>query len=91
MDYLLGNDARFQYLRIIPSRMEAEWQAGDWFVDRNAAWTEPLVEQLTMFPNARNDDMADMMSQASAWALAGQLPDRGLVAAFDNLIWPHLY
>jgi hypothetical protein len=35
--------------------------------------------------------MADMMSQASAWALAGQLPDRGLVAAFDNLIWPHLY
>lgn len=46
-----------------------EWQAGDWFVDRNAAWTEPLVEQLTMFPNARNDDMADMMSQASAWLL----------------------
>lgn len=22
-----------------------------------------------MFPNARNDDMADMMSQASAWLL----------------------
>jgi predicted phage terminase large subunit-like protein len=47
----------------------AEWQAGDWFVDRNAAWSEPLVEQLTMFPNGRNDDMADMMSQASAWLL----------------------
>src|SRR5260370_29722408 len=24
----------------------AEWQAGDWLVDRNAAWIEPLVEQL---------------------------------------------
>ena len=52
----------------------AEWQAGDWFVDRNAAWTEPLVEQLTMFPNARNDDMADMMSQASAWLLQASFP-----------------
>jgi predicted phage terminase large subunit-like protein len=51
----------------------AEWQAGDWFVDRNAAWTEPLVEQLIMFPNARNDDMADMMSQASAWLLKREI------------------
>jgi predicted phage terminase large subunit-like protein len=47
----------------------AEWQAADWFVDRNAACTEPLIEQLTMFPNGRTDDMADMMSQASAWLL----------------------
>jgi phage terminase large subunit-like protein len=28
----------------------AEWQAGDWYVDRNAAWTEPFVEQITLFP-----------------------------------------
>src|SRR5260370_31183110 len=34
----------------------AEWQAGDWLVDRNAAWIEPLVEQLTIFPNAAHDD-----------------------------------
>ena len=52
----------------------AEWQAGDWLVDRNAAWTEPLVEQLTMFPNAAHDDMADMMSQASAWLLLADIP-----------------
>ena len=47
----------------------AEWQAGDWFVDRNAAWSEPFIEQIIMFPNAGHDDMADAMSQASAWLL----------------------
>ena len=47
----------------------AEWQAGDWFVDRNAAWSEPFIEQITLFPNAAHDDMADAMSQASAWLL----------------------
>ena len=46
-----------------------EWQAGDWYVDRNAAWAEPFVEQITMFPAAKHDDQADMMSQASAWLL----------------------
>jgi predicted phage terminase large subunit-like protein len=44
-----------------------EWEAGDWYVDRNAAWTEPLIQQLTAFPNAAHDDMADMISQASIW------------------------
>jgi len=44
-----------------------EWEAGDWYVDRNAAWTEPLIQQLTTFPNAAHDDMCDMMSQASIW------------------------
>ena len=47
----------------------AEWQAGDWFVDRNAAWSEPFIEQIIMFPNAGHDDMADAMSHASAWLL----------------------
>lgn len=47
----------------------AEWQAGDWYVDRNAAWSEPFIQQITMFPSAAHDDMADMMSQASAWLL----------------------
>jgi predicted phage terminase large subunit-like protein len=28
----------------------AEWQAGDWLVDRNAAWSESLIEQLTRSP-----------------------------------------
>ncbi len=45
-----------------------EWQAGDWFVDR-AAWTEAFVEQIVMFPRAKNDDMCDAMSQAAAWLL----------------------
>lgn len=44
----------------------AGWQAGDWYVDRNAAWVEPFVEQITMFPNADHDDQVDAMTQA-AW------------------------
>jgi hypothetical protein len=48
----------------------AEWQAGDWYVDRNAAWTEPFIEQITIFP----DDQADMMSQASAWLMRRDIP-----------------
>jgi predicted phage terminase large subunit-like protein len=56
-----------------------EWQAGDWFVNRNAAWTEPFVEQITTFPAAPNDDMVDMMTQAAAWLL--QSPRRTVVFA----------
>jgi predicted phage terminase large subunit-like protein len=67
------------------SRMAAaapEWQGRDWYVDRNAAWTEPFIEQITMFPNARNDDMADMMSQAAAWLALASLPT---VTIFERL------
>jgi predicted phage terminase large subunit-like protein len=46
-----------------------EWQAGDWYVDRNAAWTEPFIAQLTMFPAAAHDDMVDAMTQAASWLL----------------------
>lgn len=47
-----------------------EWEAGDWYVDRNAAWTEPFLEQITKFPNATSDDMVDMMSQTAVWLQA---------------------
>ena len=44
-----------------------QWQAGDWYVDRNAAWAGPFVDQVTMFPTAAHDDMVDMMSQAGIY------------------------
>ena len=50
------------------------WQAGEWFVDRNAAWTPSFVEQIITFPNAAYDDMVDMMSQAAAWLLEVSQP-----------------
>ena len=53
-----------------PGRMRAvapQWQGGDWLGDRRAAWTEPFIEQITTFPNSRNDDMCDAMSQAACW------------------------
>lgn len=46
---------------------QPEWQAGDWLVDRNAAWAGPFVEQVTMVPGAAHDDMADAMSQSAIW------------------------
>jgi predicted phage terminase large subunit-like protein len=52
------------------SRMYAmcgEWQAGDWFVDRTAAWCETVIEQLTKFPGAKHDDICDAVSQAAIY------------------------
>jgi len=51
-----------------------EWQANDWYVDRRAASTDSLVEQLTTFPVSRNDDMADAMTQAACFLILYQLP-----------------
>jgi predicted phage terminase large subunit-like protein len=50
------------------SRMYAscgEWQTGNWYVDRNAAWCDPFVEHITKFPGIKNDDDVDMMTQAA--------------------------
>lgn len=47
-----------------------EWEAGDWYVDRNAAWCDPFIVQITTMPNAAHDDMGDMMSQAAIWLQA---------------------
>jgi predicted phage terminase large subunit-like protein len=46
-----------------------EWQAGDWFVDRRAAWSHAFIEQLITFPAGRHDDMVDSVTQASSWLL----------------------
>jgi hypothetical protein len=52
----------------------------------SAAWTEPFIEQITMFPNARNDDMADMMSQAAAWLALGSASTVTISNAFTGAI-----
>lgn len=43
------------------------WQAHNWSLDRCAGWTGAFVTQVTMFPNARHDDMVDAMTQAEVW------------------------
>jgi predicted phage terminase large subunit-like protein len=55
------------------SRMYAvcgEWQAHNWYVDRNAAWTGPFIEHITKFPGIRYDDDVDMMTQAGVYLQA---------------------
>jgi predicted phage terminase large subunit-like protein len=47
-----------------------EFQAHDWYIDRNAAWRDVFIDQVTVFPNARHDDVADAASQASIWLQA---------------------
>jgi predicted phage terminase large subunit-like protein len=64
-----------------------EWQAGDWYVDRNAAWTEPFLAQITTFPNAANDDMSDGMSQAASWLLLASMPSVTFSNAFTGEIF----
>lgn len=52
------------------SRMQAtapEFQARNWFIERNGPWTHKVVEQLTMFPVCKHDDLADAISQCSIW------------------------
>ncbi len=66
----------------------AEWQAGDWFVDRNAAWTPDFIEQITTFPNARHDDMCDSMSQAASWLLQRTIPTFRMYNAFTGEPFP---
>jgi len=61
-----------------------EWQAGDWYVDRNAAWTGPFIDQITMFPAGHHDDMADMMSQAASWLLQASIPTVRIYNAFTG-------
>lgn len=52
------------------SRMYAtspEFQAGNWYYPRNAAWVEPHIVSMITFPNAKNDDDVDSVTQASVW------------------------
>jgi hypothetical protein len=52
------------------SRMMAcapEFQAHNWFFDRTGAGTSKAIDQLCNFPNAKNDDISDAISQASIW------------------------
>jgi predicted phage terminase large subunit-like protein len=46
------------------------FQAHNWIIERNGPWTHKVVEQLTMFPNCKNDDISDAISQAEIWLQA---------------------
>ena len=63
----------------------AGWQAGDWYIDRNAAWAGPFVDQITMFPGGRHDDMCDCMSQAASWLLQADVITVTITNAFTGL------
>ncbi len=69
------------------SRMMAaapEFQANNWFFDRTGAWTNRAIDQLCLFPNAKNDDIVDSVSQAAIW-LQSHSYELGLVDLFKKL------
>jgi len=61
-----------------------EFQAGNWAIERNGPWTHKVVEQLTMFPVARHDDLCDAISQAAIWLQANTY-ELGLLDLYKQL------
>ena len=51
---------------------------------RSHTLAKTLVLVLTMFPNAAHDDLADMMSQASAWLLYANIHTVQICNAFTG-------
>jgi predicted phage terminase large subunit-like protein len=61
-----------------------EWQANNWYLDRTAAWTDAFITQITLFPRAKHDDIADTMSQAAVWLQANTY-ELGLIDYFKGI------
>jgi predicted phage terminase large subunit-like protein len=54
-------------IAVDPRGGKFEREAHNWFFDRTGAWTNKAIDQLCLFPNAKNDDIADAVSQAAIW------------------------
>jgi predicted phage terminase large subunit-like protein len=60
-----------------------EFQSQNWIIERNGPWTHKVIEQLTMFPNAKNDDITDAITQAAIW-LQSNTHEYGVLDAFKT-------
>lgn len=61
-----------------------EFAAHNWYFERHGTWTNEIVSQLTMFPNARHDDLADCVSQAAVWLQTNSGGELGLISWFKK-------
>lgn len=50
------------------SMCSVEFETGNVILPEDALWAEDYVDQLTLFPNAKYDDMVDSTSQYLSWA-----------------------
>lgn len=62
-----------------------EFQAHDWIIERNGPWAHRVVEQVTMFPNAKNDDITDAITQCAIWLQANRYDETPLVTVFKRI------
>jgi predicted phage terminase large subunit-like protein len=56
-----------------------EFQARNWYIERNGPWSHKVAEELTMFPNCKSDDIADAVSQAAVWLQANSYAENSLI------------
>jgi len=61
-----------------------EFQARNWIIERNGPWSHKVVEQLTMFPLCKFDDITDAITQASVWLQANTY-ELGLLDYFKKV------
>jgi predicted phage terminase large subunit-like protein len=61
-----------------------EFQARNWFIERNGPWAHKVAEELTMFPNCKSDDIVDAISQAAVWLQANSYDDVNAVAEWGK-------
>jgi predicted phage terminase large subunit-like protein len=54
-------------------------EAGQVYLRGNAEWLEDLRRELMAFPNGKNDDQVDSMSQFLSWARQHRAPSFGTV------------
>lgn len=62
-----------------------EWQSGNWYVPRNAAWTDPFIQSITTFPAYKYDDDADAMTQAGIYLQQNSYGTHGFIEAMKRL------
>jgi predicted phage terminase large subunit-like protein len=73
--------AKLERLMVQTSRLEA----GDVMLPAKAPWRAAFLHELAAFPNARNDDQVDALSQLMAWTERAAR-DHG-IATFTELIY----
>jgi predicted phage terminase large subunit-like protein len=61
-----------------------EFQARNWSIERNGPWSSKIIEQLSMFPNCKNDDLVDAISQTATWLMGNSYDENALVIWMKN-------
>lgn len=67
-------------------------ESGNVFLPRTAEWVQDFVEEAANFPNGKNDDQVDAMSQAlhRYYYMSGKITDSPKHPTPEEAVWKHL-